>query len=230
MNEENKLNHIAIIIDGNRRYAKKHAWEVWKGHDSGAETLNKLFDWCKELGIKELTIYALSTENLNREKKEVDALLDLFRRWFGKFKQDKRIPENQVKVRFIGKLELLPKDIQALAKEIEENTKKYDNYKINFCIAYGGRLELLETIKKIIKSGKKQEEITEELIKENLWLEDEPEAIIRTGNVKRLSNFLPWQSAYSELIFLDKLWPEFTKEDLIACVEEFNSRKRNFGK
>ena len=230
MNKDNKLNHIAIIIDGNRRYAKKHAWEVWKGHDYGAETLDKLFDWCKELDIKELTLYALSTENLNREKREVEALLDLFRKWFTKFKSDPRIPENQVKVRFIGKLDLLPEDIQDLAKDIEESTSKYNNYKINFCIAYGGRLELVETIKKIIESGKKPEEVTEDLIKENLWLEDEPDAVIRTGDVKRLSNFLPWQSGYSELIFLEKLWPEFTKQDLIDCVEEFNSRKRNFGK
>ncbi|MCX6748509.1 MAG: polyprenyl diphosphate synthase [Candidatus Pacearchaeota archaeon] len=230
MNEENKLNHIAIIIDGNRRYAKKHSWEVWKGHDSGAENVDKLFDWCKELGIKKLTIYALSTENLKREPKEVKALLDVFRKWFGKFKNDPRIPENQVRVRFIGKLELLPEDLQALAREIEENTSSYSNFHINFCIAYGGRLELLETIKKIIKSGKKPEEVTEDLIKQNLWLEDEPDAIVRTGNVKRLSNFLPWQSAYSELIFVDKLWPEFTKEDLVACVEEFKARKRNFGK
>ena len=226
----NELNHIAIIIDGNRRYAKKHALEVWKGHDYGAETVDKLFDWCKELGIKELTIYALSIENLKREPREVEALLGVFRKFFGKFKDDPRIPENQVRVRFIGKLDLLPEDLQALALEIEENTSSYNNFNINFCIAYGGRLELLETIKKIIEQGKGPEEVTEDLIKQNLWLGDEPDLIIRTGNVKRLSNFLPWQSAYSELIFLDKLWPEFTKEDLVACVEEFNSRKRNFGK
>jgi len=221
------IKHIAIILDGNRRYAKFRGLPAWKGHEAGAENVERLFEWCRELNIKEITLYALSTENLKREPKELKYLFNIFKDWFNRFKKDKRVHENNIKIRFIGDLSLVPEDIRKLAVEIQENTKNYDNYIINFCFAYGGRLEILNAFNKL---KNKNGTITEEDIKNSLWLSDEPELIIRTGGMKRTSNFLPWQSAYSEWIFLDKLWPEFTKDDLIACIKEFETRKRNFGK
>jgi len=219
--------HVAIILDGNRRFAKKNAWKPWKGHESGAETVENLLDWCKELDIKELTLYALSIENLKREKEELDHLLDILKKEFIKFKEDPRIEENKVKIRVIGDISLLPKDIQEICEEIQEKTKNNNNYTINFCIAYGGRQELMQAIKKLKQENK---EINEENIKNALWLSSEPEIIIRTGKRLRTSNFLPWQASYSEWFFLDKLWPEFTKKDLENCIEQFKQRQRNFGK
>ncbi len=227
-NKENSLNHIAIILDGNRRYAKNQGKESFKGHDSGAENFEKFIRWCEELGVKEITAYILSTENLKRDEKELNHLFNLFKKWFKKFSNDKEIHEKKVRIRFIGDLSLVPEDIRKSALELQEKTKDYDNYRVNFCFAYGGRLELTHAVNKLLKEGKKQ--VTESDITNALWLSSEPQLIIRTGNAERTSNFLPWQSVYSEWIFLDKMWPEFTKQDLIECIQEFNSRKRNFGK
>ncbi len=222
-----KTLHVGIILDGNRRFAKKIAKKPWEGHDCGAKILEKLFDWLKELNIREVTLYCLSTENLKRAEDEVSFLMKLFRKELLKLKEDKRLEKEKIKIRFIGKKELLDKELQNLMNEIEEKTKPNENYFINFALAYGGRLEILEAIKKLKESGK---EVNEENFKDCLWLKDEPDFIIRTGGVKRTSNFLPWQSTYSEWIFLDKLWPEFTKEDLKNCIDEFNSRERRFGR
>lgn len=227
MKEEQKVKHLAVILDGNRRYAEKKGWLGLRGHNDGAENVDRLIDWCNELGIKELTLYALSTENLKRDKKEVDELFRLMKRWFSKFKEDKRVHENKIKVRFIGDMSLLPKDIQEIVKEIEQDTLDYDNFKVNFCVAYGGRLELVRAFNKL---KNERFNISEEDITNALWLNSEPDLVIRTGNVIRTSNFLPWQSVYSEWAFLEKLWPEFTKEDLLACLKDFEARKRNFGK
>lgn len=223
----NQLSHLAIIIDGNRRYAKQKSLEVWKGHDYGAENVEKAIEWCAELKIKELTFYALSMENLNREKKEVDALLNLMRKFLKKIKTDDRIKKNEVKIRFVGRLHLLPTDIQKLAQDAEEHTKNYSNIIVNFCIAYGGRQEMVDALSHVIKNNLPS---TEENIQKNLYLQSEPDLIIRTGGHTRTSNFLIWQAAYSEWIFLPKLWPEFTKEDLLSCIEKFKSMQRNFGK
>jgi undecaprenyl diphosphate synthase len=222
------IKHLGIIIDGNRRWAKEKSLKPWKGHEKGAEAVDKLLDNCLELGIKEITIYTLSTENLKRDALELEFLFKLFKSWFSRIKKDPRINENKVKIRFIGDLSLVPKDVRELAESIEKDTSGNDNYTINFLFAYGGRLELVKAVNRLIKSGKK--EITEEDITDNLWLRDEPELVIRTGGCERLSNFLPWQSTYSELIFLKKMWPDFDKEDLLSCIKEFESRKRNFGK
>ena len=223
---KNKL-HIGIILDGNRRFAKRLMKEPWKGHEYGAEKVEILFDWCKELNIKELTLYAFSLENFNRPKREFDFLMNIFEKEFTRLKDDKRLEKNKIKIRFIGKRELLNKNIQKLMAELEEKTKNYSNYIINFAIAYGGRQEILDAIKKLKESD---EEINEENFQKNLWLSSQPDFIIRTGGEKRTSNFLPWQAVYSEWIFLDKMWPEFTKEDLIACIEDFQNRQRRFGK
>ena len=216
------LQHIAVIIDGNRRFAKARGLKPWDGHEKGAENVKNFIEWNKELGIKEITVYCLSTENLKRDKLELSFLFKIFKAFFKKYKNNE-----EYNVRFIGDLSLVPGDIKELGEEIEEKTKNNSGMKINFCFSYGGRLELLKTINKL---KNKPGEITEEDITNNLWLSSEPQLIIRTGNAVRTSNFLPWQSVYSEWVFLEKMWPEFTKQDLVACIEEFDNRKRNFGK
>ncbi len=224
MNSE--LKHVAIVLDGNRRFAKRLMLEPWKGHEFGREKLENLFDWLREANIKELTLYAFSLENFNRPKKEFDFLMKLFKETFEKFKDDKRIHENKIKIKFIGRVELFDKEIQEVVRQLEDMTKDYDNYKVNIALAYGGQQEIIEAVKGLIESG---EEVNAENFKKHLWLSSEPDLIIRTGGEKRLSNFLTWQSIYSELIFLNKMWPEFDKQDLINCINEFNNRKRRFG-
>ena len=219
--------HVGIILDGNRRFAKRLMKEPLKGHEYGAKKVEKLLDWCKELNVKELTLYCLSLENFNRPQKELSYLIKIFKKEFNKLKTDKRIHEDKIKIRFIGKTDLFDKEFQQIIKEVEEKTKSYEDYMVNFALAYGGRQEIIETIKKMIEN---KEQITEENFKKNLWLKNEPDLIIRTGGEKRTSNFLPWQAVYSEWIFLDKMWPEFTKEDLSDSVKEFSERQRRFGK
>jgi tritrans,polycis-undecaprenyl-diphosphate synthase [geranylgeranyl-diphosphate specific] len=219
--------HIAIILDGNRRFAKNLLKEPWKGHEYGADKVEKLLDWCDELNINQLTLYALSIENLKRSEKEVGYLMNILEKELKKLRDDKRLEKRKIKISFIGKRELLKKDFQELMIDIEEKTKNNDRFLINFAIAYGGRQEIIEAIKKLSVGNK---EINEENFKECLWLKNEPDLIVRTGGEKRTSNFLPWQSTYSEWIFIDKLWPEFEKQDLIEAINEFNNRQRRFGK
>jgi len=221
------INHLGIIIDGNRRWAKEKGLMPWKGHEKGAEKVDKLLDWCLELKIKEITIYTLSTENLKRDKLELEFLFRLFMQWFKKIKKDTRISKNKVKIRFIGDLSLVPDNVRKLAEEIEEETSGNNNFIVNFLFAYGGRLEIINAVNKL---KDKKGYITEEDITNALWLKDEPDLIIRTGDASRLSNFLPWQSVYSELFFSKKMWPEFEKEDLIRAIEDYNNRERRFGK
>ncbi len=219
--------HIGIILDGNRRFAKRLMKKPLMGHEYGAKKVEKLLDWCKELNITELTLYCLSLENFNRPKKEFNYLIKIFKKEFSKLQKDKRIHDRKIKIKFIGEKILLDKKLQKIMREIEDQTKDYENYTINFALAYGGRQEIIEAIKKMIEN---KEQITEENFQKNLWLKTEPDLIIRTGGEKRTSNFLPWQTVYSEWIFLDKMWPEFTKEDLKNSIKEFSERQRRFGK
>ncbi|MBT3582526.1 di-trans,poly-cis-decaprenylcistransferase [Candidatus Woesearchaeota archaeon] len=226
--------HVAIILDGNRRFSKRLMMKPWKGHEWGAKKVEKLFDWCKEFEIRELTLYALSVENFNRPKKEFEYLMQLFKTEFKKLEKDERIYNNKIRINFIGRLWMLPKDIQKTMTQIMEKTKTHKNHIINFALAYGGRAEVIDATKKIaekIKSGEMDiAQINEKTFSENLYLSDEPELIIRTGE-SRLSGFLIYQSAYSEIIFLPNvLWPEFTKEDFTNCLAEYGKRQRRFGK
>lgn len=225
--------HIAIILDGNRRFAKKLGLQPWKGHDFGLRKLDDLFNWCRELGIKELTLYSFSTENFKRAKQEISYLFDLFRQEFSKIKQKKGIFKDNIKINFIGRLDMFPKDIRKAMLEIMEKTKKHKHFTVNFAMAYGGRQEIVDGIKKIAKNIKinkiKIKDINENLITKNLYLQREPDLVIRPGGEVRTSNFLTWQSVYSEWVFFDKLWPEFTKKDLEDCIDKFNKRERRFG-
>jgi len=227
--------HIAIILDGNRRFAKQLMLKPWKGHEYGAKKVEKLFDWCKEFNIKELTVYCLSLENFNRPKEEFNYLMNLFRNEYNNLlKEESKIHQNKIKINFIGRINLLPKDIQETIKELTEKTKDYDNYTINFAMAYGGKQEVIDATIKIAEAIKNNDldldKINEETFTNNLLLKSSPELIIRTGGEKRTSNFLIWQGAYSEWIFLEKMWPEFEKEDFISCLEEYDARERRFGK
>ncbi|MDO8510609.1 MAG: polyprenyl diphosphate synthase [Nanoarchaeota archaeon] len=226
---ETKARHIAIILDGNRRYAKKLLKEPWKGHDSGAEKVEKLFDWCKELGVAELTLYLFSMQNFNRDKKEVDYLMDLFCKFFESEKIKNKIRNNQIKIRFIGRRYLLPKKVQEIIARLEHETKDHSDFTANFALAYGGREEIVDGVNKILKGGKVKE-VDEKVFSEYLQLQSQPDLIIRTGGERRTSNFLIWQSWYSEWFFLEKYWPEFEKEDLIKVLEEFNQRERRYGR
>jgi len=226
--------HIGIVLDGNRRFAKRLMKEPWKGHEFGAEKVEKLLSWCKELGIKELTLYAFSMQNFSRPKQEFDYLMKLFLEFFEKAKNNKTIHDNKIRINFIGRIELFPKEVYSKMLELTEATKDYSDYLVNFAMAYGGREEIVDAIKKIgrkIEAGEITDaEIDEELVNKNVYMKDEPDFIIRTGGDHRTSNFLIWQSSYSEWFFLEKTWPEFEKEDLITCMNEFMQRERRFGK
>ena len=226
--------HIGIILDGNRRFAKRLMLKPWQGHEWGAQKVEKLLDWCREYGIHELTLYAFSIENFHsRPKQEFDYLMDLFEKEFVRLKIDERIAKYGVRINFIGRIWLFPPKIKKTMDELMESTKQHNKYIINFAMAYGGKSEIVDAAKKIaeqVKQGKLNiDEINEELFAQNLYIKSEPEMIIRTGGEKRTSNFLNYQAAYSEWFYVEKLWPEFEKEDFVQCLEEYKTRHRRMG-
>ena len=225
--------HVGIILDGNRRFAKKLMAKPWMGHQWGAEKVQKLFEWSKDLGVKELTLYAFSMQNFNRPEEEFNYLMKVFIDFFEKTKQNTVIHENKIRVKFIGRIHLFPKEVHEKMLELMDATKDYGDYQVNLAMAYGGREELVDAVKKIgrqLESGElKAEDVDAETINKNIYLNHEPDLIIRTGGDHRTSNFLVWQSWYSEWFFLEKCWPEFEKEDLAACIEAYVNRERRFG-
>jgi tritrans,polycis-undecaprenyl-diphosphate synthase [geranylgeranyl-diphosphate specific] len=222
--------HVAIILDGNRRYAKKKKLPKVEGHKAGAKRVGKLIDWAHELGIRELTLYIFSTENFNRTKKEKDYLFSLFREQFKKLKKSKRVDDRNIKVRVIGQLNKFPKDVQKAVNEVMKKTKKNTGLVMNFAMGYGGRAEVVDAVKNILKKRINPNKITEKLIQKNLYISNAPEIVIRPGGETRTSNFLMWQSAYSEWFFVKKMWPAITKSDFLKIIKEFNDRERRFGK
>jgi len=234
MAHNNVPKHLGIIMDGNRRFAKRIMIKPWKGHEWGAQKLAKVLLWSSEYGIKELTLYAFSIQNFNRPKDEFDFLMNVFKENFDKLKEDKRIFRNKIKINVIGRLWMFPEDVQERMYKIMELTKKHKRYIINFAMAYGGREEVIDAATRIaeqVKTGKLNiKDINEDVFRNNLYLKSEPDLIIRTGGENRTSNFLAFQGAYSEYMFIDKMWPEFEKEDFVACIKEYSKRKRRFGK
>lgn len=218
--------HIAMIMDGNRRWAVQQGMSKLEGHKYGAKKLEDVLEWCKELGVRELTLYTFSTENFNRSELEVKALLNLFREYFKRFRKEKKKLEG-VKVSFIGDKSLFPEELQNLMDQIMDETKENSKYFLNFCMGYGGRKEILNAVNKAINYGK---ELNEEDFEEYLYLKDQPHIVVRTGGKVRTSNFLPWQTVYSEWFFPETYWPALTKQELKDIIEEFKNRKRNFGK
>jgi len=234
MKSTKDLQHLAIIIDGNRRFAKRLMLKPWKGHEFGAKKVRKLLDWCKEVGIKEVTLFGFSLDNFDRPKKEFDYLMNLFEKEFRETLHDPEVFENKVKFKFVGRISLFPEFVQKAMRALEEKTKDHDQLFVNFAMAYGGRAEIVDAAKKIaedVRGGNLQVgEIDEEVFRKYLYDGNNVDMIIRTGGEKRTSGFLLWQGEYSELFFLDKLWPEFEKEDFLKCIEEYKSRSRRFGR
>ena len=235
--DPNKMpKHVAIIMDGNRRYAKlKGNVDVLKGHELGVDILENVLDWSIELGIEIITAYAFSTENFNRPKEEVDGLMKLFVINFKRLVEHEKLHRNEVRVKVVGRTELLPDDVKEAIKDAEEATKHYNKRFFNLAIGYDGRLEIIDSIKKIIKDvqdGKiTADDVNEELVSKNLYTEgiDDPNLIIRTSGEERLSGFLLWQSSYSELYFCETLWPELRKVDFLRAIRSYQARERRFG-
>jgi tritrans,polycis-undecaprenyl-diphosphate synthase [geranylgeranyl-diphosphate specific] len=231
-------NHIAIILDGNRRWAKRNLIMKIDGHFRGADAVEKLLDWCEELDIKIITLYVLSAENLNRKDEELTYLYELINERLHKLYNDPRIHKNRMKVKAIGSIELLPDFLKEILGKLEETTKNYDNHYLNIAIAYGGQNELVDAVKKIgtkIKEGSLDvNQIDKDVIESSLYTshlpQSSPDMILRTSGEKRLSGFLLWQSAYSELVFMDVYWPEFRKIDLMRAIRTFQKRGRRLGK
>ena len=203
--DKNIPKHIAIILDGNRRFAKKLMLEPWKGHEFGSKKVTNLLEWCVELNIKELTLYAFSLQNFNRPKQEFDYLMKLFKDFAQQFLDDPKVDANKIGVRIIGRYTMFPKDVVELLEKIMNKTKNYNNLIVNVAMAYGGREEIIDGIKNILTQYSKNpfniNDIDEKFVVEHLHLKSDPDLIIRTGGEQRISNFLPWQSIYSELFF-----------------------------
>lgn len=228
--------HIAFIMDGNGRWAKQRGLERSEGHKAGARTFRKIGEYCADVGIKYLTFYAFSTENWNRPKSEVLALMKLFREYLQE--GDDRIAENdirQMRLRFIGEREGLPKDLVALIEKAERSSEKYGNVTVNIALNYGGRAEITHAVKDIAKRVKDGElsigDITEDTVSSSIYTagQPDPDIIVRPSGEYRLSNFLPWQAAYSEFWFSDILWPDFTEEDVNQILFDYQKRNRRFG-
>lgn len=228
--------HVAIIMDGNRRWARKLEKPPWYGHLFGSNKLEEILDWCRELGIRTLTAYAFSTENFRRSPEEVNALMNLFEQKFRELVRDERVHRYGIRVNVIGRKDLLPENVRKAAEEAEKATRKYDNYTLNLAIAYGGRSEIADAVREIVQDaleGKiSPDEIDEDLIKRYLYHPNmpDPDIVIRTGGEVRISNFLLYQIAYSELFFVDVYFPEFRKIDFLRIIREYQKRQRRFGR
>jgi tritrans,polycis-undecaprenyl-diphosphate synthase [geranylgeranyl-diphosphate specific] len=230
--------HIGVITDGNRRWAKARDKEGWEGHWAGARTLEHFLDWCIELGVGTVTIYSFSTENFNRDPKELEELFKVFSENLDKLLNTPRIHDKGIRVKAIGRVETLPEHLQVLIAKVEEATADYDSFYLNIAIAYGGRAEIIDATRLIAKKVKAGEmdpdDIDEKVIEAHLYTSHlpnpDPDVIIRTSGEARLSNFLVWQSAYSELFLVDVFWPSFRKIDLMRAIRGFQLRQRRFGK
>jgi len=228
--------HLAIIMDGNRRYALYEGMDVRQGHKIGGDKLEEVVGWCHEVGIEGLTVFAFSTDNFKRPKEEVDHLMDLFEKDLNKLAEDKRTHENEVRIRVIGQIEKLPERVVKAAQKVMEATKNYKKHYFNIAIGYGGREEIVEAVKKIaqaVKEGRiKLEDIKKDMISSYLYTSDspDPDLILRTSGEERISNFLLWQLAYSELYFTDIYWPVLKKTDFLEVIRSYQRRQRRYGK
>jgi tritrans,polycis-undecaprenyl-diphosphate synthase [geranylgeranyl-diphosphate specific] len=235
--DHEKPEHIAIILDGNRRWASERDLPPWLGHKEGAEKVEQLLEWCLKLNVKSITLYALSTENFRRPKREIEEIMKIASEKFQKILRDERIHKNRVRIKVIGRRNLLPEELQKIIEDVEKATQNYDKHFLNIAFAYGGRAEIVDAARKIAEKVKnnelKPEDLDEKLFEKFLYTShlprSDPDLIIRTSGEERLSGFLLWQSAYSELCFLDVYWPDFRFIDLLRAVRTFQKRKRRFG-
>ncbi len=230
MDKQKIPRHIAIIMDGNRRWAKKRGLSAKDGHKAGYENFRRISEECRKLGVKILTVYAFSTENWKRSRFEVSYLMNLF---YSNLKKEMEFfRKNKIKFNVIGQLERLPKRLRELVEKTEEETKNYKDHVINVAISYGGRVEIIDAIKKLMKEKINPGKLNEDTFSKYLYTagQPDPDLVIRTSGEMRLSGFLPWQSVYSEIYFSPKLWPDFKENDLKEAIEEYQSRQRRHGK
>jgi len=234
---ETKPEHVAIILDGNRRWASERSLNPWIGHYHGAEKIEDLLKWCLDLDVKSVTLYAFSTENFQRPPEEVEQIMKIAEEKLREILKNESIHKHKVRVKAIGRLSLLPKKLQEMIRQVEESTKDYDGRFLNVALAYGGRAEIVDATRKIaqkVESGDlTPKDINEQLFERYLYTahmpKQDPDLIIRTSGEERLSGFLSWQCAYSELCFLDINWPDFRRIDLLRAVRTYQRRKRRFG-
>ncbi len=227
---KNIPNHIVLFPDGNRRWAKQKNIASIEGHMQGYKNLLDFSEWCKNRGVKVLTAFGFSTENWNRPKEEVDYLMKLLEKCL--LDNLEKYAKDSVKVRAIGQRDRIPESLKKAIQTAEESTKDNKSLHLNLAISYGGKWDILQAVKKIVEEKIPAEKINEELFESYLSTAGlpAPDLIIRAGGEKRMSNFVLWQAAYSELYFSDKLWPDFTEQDLDLAIEEFDKRTRRFGK
>lgn len=231
-NMENLPQHVAIIMDGNRRWAKQNNLDTPQGHKAGAENLKRIAKFANKIGIKYMTVYAFSTENWKRSKEEIGAIMKLLKLYISDF--FKSYDEN-IKVNVLGRIGDLPKDLQEEIAKTTERTKNNTGLVLNICFNYGGRDEIVTATQKIaqkVLAGEiKVEDIDENIISNNLYTagQPDPDLLIRTSGEERISNFLPWQISYSEFVFTDKYWPEYDEEEFLKSIQIYQKRTRRFG-
>lgn len=226
--------HVVIIPDGNRRWAILHKKSLLEGYKAGMEKITELIKWCVDLKIKTLTLWGFSTENFYRDANEINSLMKLFKIKLDEGLKSDVFHKNKIRLRFIGKKELFSPQIQKKMGELEELTKTYTQHHLNILMGYGGRREIIDACNSILSDFKKGKinKVTEEVFSSYLTTNGlpDPDLIIRTSGEQRLSGLFPWQGVYAELYFSKKLWPDFTKNDLIRALRDFEHRKRRFGK
>ena len=233
INLENLPKHIAIILDGNRRWAKARGLTTKEGHTEGFDNLERIAKYADEIGIKYLTVYAFSTENWKRSQEEVSWLMNIFKTNIDRYLQ--RLDNGNIKIRIIGEKSNVPKELVQRIEKIMKKTENNQGMVLNIAFNYGGRAELVNATKQIaqkVKDGTiNLEDITEQMISDNLYTagQPDPDLLIRTSHELRTSNFLPWQLTYTEFYFPEKNWPEFTNEDLIEAIKVYQGRNRRFG-
>ena len=232
--ENSDIKHIAIIMDGNRRWAKSHNLDTKLGHKKGAEVLETISRYCNKIGLEYLTVYAFSTENWKRTKEEVGAIMLILQMYLDRFLKTADL--DNIKLRILGDIDGVPEELRKKMIQMEERTKDNTGLNHNIAFNYGGRAEIVRATQRIaqdVLDGKMEiKDINEDTISNNLYTcgQSDPDLVIRTSGELRMSNFLPWQITYSEFLFLDKYWPDFTSEDIDNAINEYNNRHRRIGK
>lgn len=227
--------HIGLILDGNRRFGKSIGLSNKDAHESGASKLEEVLDWCWHIGIKIVTVYAFSSENFKRSEAEVGELMEMFEQKFKMASEDERVHRERVKIKAIGKIAELPENVRTAINRAEKSTEDYQDFQLNIAVGYGGRSEIVEACKKIAEkvcSGTTRPgDVDEKMVRANLYTNGipDPDLIVRTSGEERLSGFLLWQSAYSELYFCETYWPEFREIDFLRAIRTFQQRERRYG-
>ncbi len=227
---ETKPRHIAIIPDGNRRWGAKHGKSRKEAYAIGIKHIGDVLKWCKEEDVRILTMWGFSLENFQRDEKEIGQLFELFKENLRKAIGSDEKNEHDLRVRFFGRIDLFPKEIQRMIRKVEELSSKNKKYQLNLLLSYGGRAEIVDAVNEILEEGIRK--VDEETLGRHMYTSGlpDPDLIIRTSGEQRLSGLLPWQSVYSEFYFSKKLWPDFSKKDFKAALRDYAKRKRRYGK